>query len=373
MNHPTQVRPSAAPRILALALMSAVILSACAGGGSSFGMTRAASNEGRRALDIECAGDFVFSPDGRYMASSNGRRLRVRESPSGRPHETLEIWNSGDANTGTSLAFSPDGRWLASSARGDSAVMVFDTAEWKEHAKYLLELGRVGAIAFSRDGSELAIGSTSSMIELCTVASGARRVLRKPHTRADQQPAPISFLAYGDGDRTLLANAGGDVIDIDRAQGDILWSRSEERILAVSADAQRLISVSTVTGLPLLVGVSGDSEPAVLCTIHDPAAPSVASSAVFAADGSWIGVGFRRDFLGTNWQELEFYRVLPASLGKATADGAGETMRAEQIRSLRAGEPRRITVSPDGKLLCLCLIPIAGIYELGYLLPRRDM
>lgn len=369
MNERTPCRHALTRHVFVLTALCTGVLSSCAGTGSSFGMTRGASNEGRRALDIDCVGAFSFSPDGRYMASSDGRTLRVRKSPSGRPHETFDV-REAQGDGGTSVSFSPDSRWLAASVNGDTAVKVFDTADWKEHANYLVDSGRVGAIAFSSDGAELAIGTSSSMIELLNLAGGGRRVLRKARGATAQDSTAISFLAYGAGDRTLLANAGGDVISIDRAQGDVLWSRPEERVLALAPDGRRLIAVSIETGLARLYDLTTSNEPGLLCTIHDPAAPSVAETAVFAADGAWIGVGFARHFVGTHWQELEFYRLTPESGGNTASGGAGEKLRAEQIRSLRAGEPRRMTVSPDGKLLCLCTVPIAAIYELGYLLPK---
>ena len=50
-----------------------------------------------------------------------------------------------------------------------------------------------------------------------------------------------------------------------------------------------------------------------------------------------------------------------------------ETWHAERIRTLSAGEPRRITMSPDGKLLCLCILPIAALYDVSMLLSDSDL
>jgi hypothetical protein len=96
--------------------------------------------------------------------------------------------------------------------------------------------------------------------------------------------------------------------------------------------------------------------------------------------------------LGANWQSLLFFRLepvkpaathaptpaavqTPAPAAPSTAPGAAapETWHAERIRSLSAGEPRRITISPDGKLLCLCIVPIAALYDVSMLLSESDL
>jgi WD40 repeat protein len=307
------------------------------------------------------------------MAASDGRTLRVRKSPSGRPHETLEVRDGESGLAGECIAFSHDSRYLASSCRGESAVRVFDTSTWDEIATHPLDSGKITAIAFSRDGNELAVGTSTSKIELCTVPGGARRVLRKARSAESSEAQPILYLFYGASDRTLLANAGRDVIEIDRAQGDVLWSRSEERVLAVSRDARSIVSVSLAAGLPRILELTGGSEPKIACTIHDPAAPSEAESAAFAPDGTWLAVGFGRTFLGAHWQELEFYRLTPVKSDNTKSNAEAETLHAEPIRSLRAGQPRRITISPDGSLMCLCTVPIAGVYEMSYLLKADDL
>ena len=365
-----------ASRAAALALVVACAATGCAGSGSSFGLTRDASNEARRALEIECVGALAFSPDGRYFAASNGRTLCVRQSPSGRTHETLDLRDDAGGAAGAAIAFSPDGRWLASSCKGETAVKVFDTRDWKEHAMFLFTPERVGAIALSSDGSELAVGTSTSRIALCALESGAQRTLRKSRAGTTLDAAPITFLGYGSGDRTLLATAGDDAIGIDRASGDVLWSRADEHLLAVARDAHRVIIASSKSGLAQLLELGespASDEPIVACTLHDPAGPGAALGAVFAPDDAWIGIAYARHFIGANWQELEFFRLTPNKLAKGTSAASGEKLEARAIRSLRAGEPRRMTISSDGKLLCLCTVPIAAVYETSRLLSAEDL
>jgi hypothetical protein len=374
MNEIVPRRPAELARRMRLAFLCAAIAAACAGStGGGFGVTRDASNEGRRALDIECIGSLAFSPDTSTLAASDGRVLRVRKSPSGRPIESIEVREGASQPSGTCIAYSPDGRWLACSCKGELAVKLVDTRDWKEKATYSTEPERVGALTFSNDSSEMALGTAASRIELVTLDGGARRVLRKSLAGTSRDPAPITFLAYGQADRELLANAGADAIAIDRAQGDVLWSRGAEQLLAVARDARRVVSASSKTGVAVLLDVAGAAEPSIACTFQDPAGPGAATHAVFAPDDAWIGVCYTRHFAGTNWQDLEFFRVTADKLRKPASPGAGENLLARHIRGLRAGEPRRVSISPDGKLLCLCTVPIAGIYEVNRLISESDL
>jgi hypothetical protein len=423
-NEIATARPVLRGFAFVMAALCAATFGGCAGGGGGgFGLTRDASNEARRALDVDCIGALVFSPDGAYFAASNGRTLRVRECPSGRSHETLELRKDADGAGGAAIVFSPDGRWLAATCKDETAVKVFDTRDWSERALFLFAPEHVGAIAIASDGSEIAIGTSTSRIALCTIETGAQRVLRKSRAAATQDAAPITFVAYGTADRMLLATAGEDVLGIDRASGDALWSRPEERVLEVARDARRFITASTKSGIAQLLdtGASIESgEPNLLCTFHDPAGPGTAANAVFDPHDDWIGIAYLRHFLGANWQELEFFRVTPRpgakpgasatdrpgasatdksgasateKSGGLAAESAGasatakpaasandragapatETFEARPIRSLRAGEPRRITISVDGKLLCLCTLPIAAIYETNRLLSEAEL
>ena len=368
-----RARARATPRSRAATLALGLVagfLAGCAGSGSGFGLTRGASDEGRRALEIDCVGALAFAPDAQSIASSNGRTLRVRASPSGRTLKTLDL---AGGRGGAVIAFAPGGRWLAASCMGDTAVEVFDTRDWSERALFLFGPERVGAIALSGDGAEIAVGTDTSRIALCTIETGAQRILRKPRALSSEEPTAMSFLAYGDRDRVLFATAGDETIGIDRALGDVLWSRAEERALAVSSDARRLVTRSTRTGAARIIETAERGEPAVACTLHDPAGPGSALTAAFAPDQSWIAIGYSRHFLGANWQELEFFRLTPTKAAKPGSSDAAETLAARSIRGLSAGEPRRIAVSPDGKLLGLCTTPTAGIYALDLLITRDEL
>jgi hypothetical protein len=368
----------------ALSLAAAMLPWACTSANQSFGLTREASNEGRRSLEIECAGALAFSPDGALLASSDGRSLHVRQSPSGRPEEKLALRDDVGGRTGACIAFSPDGRWLVSSCCGETGVKIFERASWKERSTVTFGGELVTSIAFAGDSSELAVGTSASRIELFALADGARRVLRKPARASDARGEGLSFLAYVDGDKTLLAAIGaGDVVAIDRAQGDVMWSRADERVLALARDGRRALTASRANGEARLLEL-GAGEPVLLCKLPDPDGNGVALTGVFAPDGAWLGVSYSRHLLGANWQSLEFFRIEPmhaaatraapaTATPSATVTAATETWRGERIRSLSAGEPQRITMSPDGKLLCLCIVPTAALYDVRMLLSDSDL
>ena len=387
-------RARAWTRELCAALVLAMVSSlACTSTSSSYGLTREASNEGRRALEIDCAGALAFSPDSTLLASSDGRSLEVRKSPSGRPQEKLALRDGVDGRTGACIAFSPDGRWLASSCRGETGVKIFERGAWNERRAETFGGEIVTAIAFANDSSELAVGTSASRVELVAPAGGARRVLRKPRT-GEERGEGASFLAYEPGDARILAAIGtGDVVAIDRAQGDVMWSRAAERVLAVSNDGKRMLTASRANGEARLFEL-GAGEPLLLCKIPDPDGNGVALNGVFAPGGAWLGVSYSRSFLGANWQSLVFLRVEPVksavepvkpavapappparapSRSGVPPPAPAETWHAERIRTLSAGEPRRITMSPDGKLLCLCILPIAALYDVSMLLSDSDL
>jgi RNA polymerase sigma factor (sigma-70 family) len=133
----------------------------------------------------------AFSADGRRLASGSRDRLGVRlwEAASGKELRRL----TGDQLDVSCVAFSPDGKLLAAgdsieemtlpggAQMPDCAVRLWDAASGKELHRLPMQ-GRVGSVAFSRDGRILAAASLDDGdVQLWDPARGQRLLtLRSP-------------------------------------------------------------------------------------------------------------------------------------------------------------------------------------------------
>jgi WD40 repeat protein len=90
---------------------------------------------------------LACSPDGRYVATSNGPHLFVLNAANGAVlHQSrLERKHIG------ALAFTPDGRFLAL-VSNEATVKFFDTSSWCLHTELAWKVGGLRCLAFSPDG-----------------------------------------------------------------------------------------------------------------------------------------------------------------------------------------------------------------------------
>jgi WD40 repeat protein len=168
---------------------------------------------------------IAWSPDGKTLATgSREQGVILWESVSGARRGALPVERELRA-----LAWSPEGRRLATlernPERGES-VTLWDVATRKPLAT--LEEGWVPTMAWSRDGSTIALGRVDRTIVLWDVATGKRRQLVSE--RSAERWAPLSHwvLAWHPR-RRLLAAA--------REDGAVkLWdARSGKRLAVLSA------------------------------------------------------------------------------------------------------------------------------------------
>jgi WD40 repeat protein len=246
-------------------------------------------------------GGFTFSPDGRYLAGADGPSVRLWD---GRTGQAVRSWPAHAAGT-HHLAFAPDGERLASVGL-DQTVKVWETATGRECFARKVAAG-IPRAAFSPDGKRLA-ALDGETVALWDARDGAPA---RPLAGPDKKK--LSALAFSS-DGTLLAVAapGGSIRlwGLPEGESRAVLRGGEDLIfdLTFSPDGRRLVSSSALGGAVKLWDVRSGQE------ILSLAAPGTASDLAFSPDG-------RRLVGRTSWAILRW------EAGEAAPAG-GEALRA---------------------------------------------
>lgn len=145
--------------------------------------------------------------------------LRFKHVPKGDP--TIDV-----------AMFSPDGKWIASLVYGHGSVRLHDAATGMEHAGPWTTKARASAMAFSPDGSMLAVAGTPNQgrpngkndqkdFEVIAVFDFARGKQVKSFLG---KPENFRALAFADGNKTLVSAGNGTIRWWDVASGKELRS-----------------------------------------------------------------------------------------------------------------------------------------------------
>jgi WD40 repeat protein len=109
----------------------------------------------------------TFSPNGQFVALTEGSTLRVWDVVTGSQQSIME----GHSDTATCIAFSPDSTTIVSGSR-DSTLRVWDTGTGAEQLVMTGHTKCVNALAFAPDGQTIVSASRDGTLRVWDVLSG---------------------------------------------------------------------------------------------------------------------------------------------------------------------------------------------------------
>jgi WD40 repeat protein/serine/threonine protein kinase len=180
----------------------------------------------------------AFSPDGRWLATSQDKTVRLWDTATCQEILALE----GHTEDVTSVAFSPDGRRLASTSR-DKTLRLWDTATGQTVLMLAKDFAMGGQIvAFSPDGRRVAASCFGTTVQLWDAVTGKEVLTLKGPTNA------IVFfgLAFSPDGRWLAVGCMDKTVRVwDMATGQqvlILKGHAGVYDVAFSPDSRRLVA-----------------------------------------------------------------------------------------------------------------------------------
>jgi RNA polymerase sigma factor (sigma-70 family) len=197
----------------------------------------------------------AFSPDGRKVAcGSRDGHVHLWDAATGKEVAVLLV---GEKAWEAKAAFSPDGKLLAAGSR-DGQIVLSDAATGKEVRRFSRSDEGVMALAFSPDGTRLAVGcinnfkeESGDLLRLWDVASG--REIRRFVAQPEHMIRSVAFSP--DGRRIACAEWRGYIHLWDAASGKSLWHTagrgSRVNAVAFSPDGHMIAS----TGYDDVVGL----------------------------------------------------------------------------------------------------------------------
>ena len=345
--------------------------------------------------------DVAYSPDGKWVASTNGKKVRIWEAGSGDEKWTLEGHTRGVHH----LCFSPNGNRLATASE-DQTLKVWDMSTGRELLTIRGHLDRLSDVCFSPDGEIIAGSSSDTTVRLWDSQNGQEIRTYRGHT------GTVLGLAYSpDGKQIASASSDGTVKiwDASHAQQSrtcpeipagvhgLCFSPDSKRLAGGEAskvtiwNTQDLTRIDTVRQKDRVVGVSFNKSGTLLAAASTELVVRNAKTlerihrlqghkrfvwdARFSPDGKRLASAGGEDRTVKVWSTqtgkivhtLDCRQRLVSQVcfspdGKHIAS-AGHRENAVQIRDAATGElvrtiplimsPRSLRYSPDGKRIAV--------------------
>ncbi|KAI0905434.1 quinon protein alcohol dehydrogenase-like superfamily [Ustulina deusta] len=277
---------------------------------------------------------FAFSPDGNKVVfrSSDGT-IHVWDVATGQAKQILGICSPISGHM-TSLVFSPDGKWLASSF--GNTVQLWDAETWKVENKLESHTFLVKQIAFSPDGERLASALLGGTARIWDISSSLVECTPGGHSKMVN-----SLVLSADG--TKLASGSADttarIWDITTGRTELILNHSESVIAVVLSPDGSALAASLMLGAEIHIWdlVTGQRKHILK---SDPASTRTMS---FSPDGTKLVSGC--------WNGR--IRVWDVATGRATCLQASDYVASGHIeRILDSSEIANILLfSPDGRKL----------------------
>ncbi|MDR3688949.1 MAG: hypothetical protein P4L46_06180 [Fimbriimonas sp.] len=250
-------------------------------------------------------------------------------------------WAFEPVFTVESVAFSKDGSLLA--VGGAGGVCVYSASTGLPYRGFATSAVGIGSVAFSPDGKWLAVGgnsSTSAVLEVWNVTTGA---LVQTFAADGTSVGTVAFTPDG----TALAIGGSTFSKITLKSAGVLevWQiASSKRLMTLGTTAVSVNSVAFTGDGKLLIAGGGDGtngtlewwnmSSGVLQKKVVPANSNYVASLALAPDGKTIALGG----LGKTGPLLQIVDGTTGVLVKALASGIGSVINT-------------VAISPDGKTL----------------------
>lgn len=228
----------------------------------------------------------VYSHDGRWLATLDGKRLRLWEAATSKQLDLFSL--DGD---GLSLAFTPDDHRLLTVS--NNAVQTWDPTTHTKVADRRYDDGLSNYTILSPDGMWLA-SSESSEVLIWKAATG--ELSRKVTTEQ-----PVTSMVFSPNGRFLLTTVGGQAMTGPIDPGAQLWDITTGKELArhphetwVEAVAFSNNSRFVATGSGATIRVWNTANGQEVATLTHPQAGDIdrrTASLAFGADGRWLAGG----------------------------------------------------------------------------------